>query len=235
MKAPCVKKYHIRGLIPAPRRNTRLSRKYRMRFGAGGKAISSSRRLSLTAWSCHHAMSRYRSLFGCAFHSRRALHRRTCGGAQKQCQRTVSADRLSRGHTASGNDLVDQSEAAEPRSSAGAACAFGLRGAFGVDDKPDRRRSAGCGGNAWDQQQRVARAARRGPQGCSDRNHQPHRQCARPHHERLAAGRSNARDGSAGEAYAQSSVARIARDIEIEFRVSVGHQERKRQEDHGQQ
>src|SRR5205807_3112483 len=81
-------------------------------------------KLSLTAWSCHHAMSRYHSLFGCAFHSRRALHRRTCGGAQKQCQRTVSADRLSRGHTASGNDVVDQSEASELRSPAGAACAF---------------------------------------------------------------------------------------------------------------
>ena len=52
----------------------------------------------------------------------------------------------------------------------------GRRRARRLDRDPHRQRSAGRGGAACDQCQRVARAAARRAEGCSDRHHQPDRQ-----------------------------------------------------------
>src|SRR3979490_696225 len=85
-----------------------------------------------SAWSCHHAISSYRSLFGCVFGFCRLLRCSKRGRSQERRQRPLSADRLPGGDAAPGNELIDQSQVAELRVAARAAPAPRRRGGRGA-------------------------------------------------------------------------------------------------------
>src|SRR5262252_10055549 len=88
-------------------------------LGAAGGGPPNSGTTCLTVWSCHHAISCYRSIFGCVFGPHLLLHCSNGGRSQERRQRAVPSDRLPRGHAAPREYVVDQSQAAELRPPAG--------------------------------------------------------------------------------------------------------------------
>ena len=68
--------------------------------GAAGRGHLNRGFTCPTAWSCHHAISSYRSVFGCAFGRCPVLHCSKRGRSQERRQRAFPADRLPGGHAA---------------------------------------------------------------------------------------------------------------------------------------
>ena len=202
--------------------------------GAGLKAGSPH----LSAGSCHHAISRYRFLFGCPL---RACADCPCRGSDTAADPQDTPKNDVKGlflltdypavSAASGHHLDRQSAPAELRAAARAAGAVGRRRAAGLDRDPDRRRSAG-------RRRRCRRPTPASRSSCGSTCPRK-RRSAPPISPSRAKGATTDITLPIAVTMATDLPAKLtltpqlpgpARQFEIDLRISAQHQERERQE-----
>ncbi len=199
-----------------------------MRLGRGRRFLPQNQSAARRSSHASLASRRHRPCV------RRPRPRRPRRGRAQGRQRPLPAHGLSRGQRAAGHDLEHQLAPAELWRGAGAPRAVGCRRAVGLDRDAARRRAAGRRGDAGDQQQRIAAASARRPGERGDGHADADRERGGAGYEGQPADRGDARERPSGQAVTRSEAAGVARQREVELRVSNRGEERQRQEPAGE-